>query len=143
MNAKDMKITRLVSLAIFSFLITTWSVGCKPSTKFVSVGGSVLTMREKPDTKGKFIYSIPDRAKVNIIEETGAEIEISGAKGKWTKVSVDKHEGWVFGGFLADKQPAPQPESPKARQKRCMQKCVTDNNGDAYATGQCWSTKCR
>lgn len=69
-------------------------------TKIVSVGGSVLTMRESPDIKGKALYSIPDKTIVTIIEETGSDVEISGVKGKWTKVAIANREGWVFGGFL-------------------------------------------
>ncbi|MBS0618529.1 MAG: SH3 domain-containing protein [Spirochaetes bacterium] len=70
--------------------------------KIVKAGGDVLTMRQTPDVRGKFIYSIPDRTVVKVLEETGDEISLGGAKGKWTRVVTGGHEGWVFGGFLAD-----------------------------------------
>lgn len=67
--------------------------------KIVNAQGG-LRMRETSDTSGKVISIIPDKSEVSVIETTGSEIEISGKKGKWTKVSFENKEGWIFGGFL-------------------------------------------
>ena len=57
-------------------------------------------MREAPNTNAARITTIPDRSPVLVLEETGEEIELSGKTGKWVRVSYEKYEGWVFGGFL-------------------------------------------
>lgn len=54
-------------------------------------------MRETPDERGKKIVTIPYGERVTLIEETGKDITISSATGKWTKVEWNGKESWVFG----------------------------------------------
>jgi hypothetical protein len=62
--------------------------------------GPGLRMRDKPDISGKIITTIPDKEIVDVLEEKGATLTISGATGRWCKVKWYDNTGWVFGGFL-------------------------------------------
>ena len=64
-----------------------------------------LRYRDTPDLKGKKLGVIPFREYVQIIEETGKDMTISGVTGKWSKVVWGKKTGWVFGGFLSSSVP--------------------------------------
>ncbi len=61
---------------------------------------SGLRMRDAPDISANKIDVIPNREKVELLEETGEAVTISGATGKWSKVKWKDKTGWVFGGFL-------------------------------------------
>ncbi len=69
------------------------------SRKIISKGG--LRMRDAPDITGNKIAVIPRGDIVELLEESGERITISGATGKWSKVSWKNKTGWVFGGFLS------------------------------------------
>lgn len=75
----------------------------KTETRYISANGG-LKLRDKPDTKGKVLGIIPDGAKVVLLEETGKAMTISGATGKWSNVKWVDETGWVFGGFLSEKE---------------------------------------
>ncbi len=64
-----------------------------------------LRMREAPSETAKIIILIPHGSEISFLEEQGREMTIGGAKGKWTKVSWQGREGWVFGGFLSTSPP--------------------------------------
>ncbi len=59
-----------------------------------------LRMRETPDINGRLIATIPDGSTVTVLERKEAVVEVSGKKGRWTRVSCKDQTGWVFGGFL-------------------------------------------
>ncbi len=69
------------------------------SRKITSEGG--LRMRDAPDITGSKIAVIPRGEIVELLEETGEMITISGITGKWSKVKWKNRTGWVFGGFLS------------------------------------------
>ncbi|WP_167883693.1 DUF1566 domain-containing protein [Leptospira ognonensis] len=66
---------------------------------FVDASGG-LRIRSTSDQNSAILTTIPDKAELIIIEEKGDVFEISGRKGKWTKVKYKQFEGWVFGGFI-------------------------------------------
>ncbi len=68
--------------------------------KYVTAKGG-LNMRDKPETSSALVVNIPEGEGVQILEETGSDVTISGSTGKWTKVKWKEKTGWAFGGFLA------------------------------------------
>jgi len=91
-------------LIIFAGLLIFAACGEKEIRfKYVDAEGG-LRMRSIPDLKGEKITTIPNHKKVSILEEKEDTIHISGKSGKWTKISYNGTEGWVFGGFLSDKK---------------------------------------
>ena len=62
---------------------------------------SGLRMRDTPDMSGKILYTLPFCARVNVIKEKKPEMKIQNRSGRWTYVSFQKKNGWVFGGFLS------------------------------------------
>ncbi|PKL33703.1 MAG: hypothetical protein CVV45_06520 [Spirochaetae bacterium HGW-Spirochaetae-10] len=80
------------------------SVGCgRPGNAGMVVtaeGG--LKMREAPDANARVLALVPNRALVEMVEQTGDETEIAGKKGRWTKIRFLDATGWAFGGFLSD-----------------------------------------
>ncbi|MBN1799741.1 MAG: SH3 domain-containing protein [Spirochaetales bacterium] len=62
-----------------------------------------LKMRDAPNLSGEIICVIPYTEKVLVNEVVGKEIALSGATGKWCRVVWKNKEGWVFGGFLAER----------------------------------------
>ena len=91
---------------------STEKTDTKIEVRYVTAKGG-LRMRDKPDTSGNKMGIIPTRTKVDLLEETGKAMTISGATGKWTKVKWADKKGWVFGGFLSVKK-ANQPSDTKA-----------------------------
>jgi hypothetical protein len=69
------------------------------SRKVISEGG--LRMRDAPDISGSKIAVIPRGNIVELLEESGEMITISGVTGKWSRVKWKNRTGWVFGGFLS------------------------------------------
>ena len=65
-------------------------------------------MRDKADAPGRWWPPVPWKEKVEMLEETGNAVTISGATGKWTKIKWNDKTGWAFGGFLT---PNPSRES--------------------------------
>ncbi|MBE7439409.1 MAG: SH3 domain-containing protein [Spirochaetales bacterium] len=121
----DVKIVILFAGALLSIgncqktekeMVGPRATGSASGEKYVQASGG-LRLRETPEVSGKVILTMPDGTATRLIAESGPEIEISGKKGKWTKVNYTGYEGWVFGGFLTDQKP--QPDAP----------CVTSLTG--------------
>lgn len=78
--------------------------GKKPETKmemrYVTAKGG-LRMREKPDTGAAVVDTVPEGEAVEFLEETGNDVTISGATGKWSRIKWKGKSGWGFGGFLS------------------------------------------
>lgn len=90
---------KIIILTLFPAIL---SLTASPSiTRYVNADGG-LRMRTTPDLNGTKLMTIPNNSEVTVIEEKGNTISLSGKNGKWTKVSYNNTEGWVFGGFLAD-----------------------------------------
>jgi len=87
-----------------ALLVFFLSVGCgRPGNAEMAVtaeGG--LKMREAPDANARVLVLVPNRALVEMVEQSGDETEIAGKKGRWTKIRFLDLAGWVFGGFLTD-----------------------------------------
>ncbi len=64
-----------------------------------------LRLRDRPSADGRIVFVIPDFSEVNVLEETGDIITISGASGKWSRVRYKDETGWAFGGFLNSVEP--------------------------------------
>lgn len=77
----------------------TTSGGMGPMSRVVHAEGG-LRLRGTPDVSGKVLLLIPDASEVSLMEE-GAPAEVSGKKGRWTRVKFGDRTGWVFGAFLA------------------------------------------
>ncbi len=91
-------------------IITTLSVSCKKENKAAEPKWVVnisdgLRMRETPDTSGKVIVVIPDKAEVKFISEKSETVTIGSTTGKWTEIEWQGKKGWVFGGFLKKVDP--------------------------------------
>ncbi len=67
---------------------------------------SGLRMRETPGLDGEVIIKIPYEAKVETLSETGETFTVEGIEGKWTKVKWNEYSGWVFGGYLGNRETA-------------------------------------
>jgi hypothetical protein len=64
-----------------------------------------LKIRQEPTQTAKQIGLAPKGSTLELLEEIGDEITISGATGKWSKVKYKGKTGYAFGGFLVvDKQ---------------------------------------
>jgi hypothetical protein len=74
--------------------------------RFVSADAG-LRMRDAPHLDGNQLCIIPFNTEVKLLEESGEEITISGAAGKWSKVEWNGKQGWVFGGFLSESKVTP------------------------------------
>lgn len=70
-----------------------------------------LRMRDSADTNANVILTIPNSSQVTVLETKEPQFEISGKSGKWTKVKYQDKEGWVFGGFLSERNPLDRPPS--------------------------------
>ena len=73
----------------------------KIESRYVTAKGG-LRMRDKPDTNGAVLETVPEGEQVKFIQEAGDTITISGALGKWTRIKWKEKEGWGFGGFLSN-----------------------------------------
>lgn len=69
------------------------------SRKIIAEGG--LQMMDVPDISGYKITVISKGQIVELLEESGEMITISGTTGKWSRVKWKNKTGWVFGGFLS------------------------------------------
>jgi hypothetical protein len=69
-----------------------------------------LKLRSGPGTDYDTLEAIPYAEKVQLLEEEREAVTIGGVKGKWGKVSWNKKEGWVFGGFLSEEEVIALPE---------------------------------
>lgn len=113
-----MKFHRKFALALLCTL-AFW--GCaksdeqsKADRQYVTASGG-LNMRNAPSAAAPVVVLIPENAEVTVLERIGDEVEISGRRGKWTRVRSGAHQGWVFGGFLSENPPAE-----KAKPEGCV-----------------------
>ncbi len=67
--------------------------------KVVAAKGG-LRVRENPE--GNVLGTLGEGESVEILEETGNVLRISGKSGRWTKIRFGTGEGWVFGGYLEE-----------------------------------------
>ena len=80
--------------------------GAGESSTRIVAARSGLNLRDKPDTSGKRIAAIPQGERVEFLEETGNEVKIGNATGKWSRIKWREHTGWAFGGFLGNERDA-------------------------------------
>lgn len=105
MNLKSFKETRvstklqLLLLSLF-ILIPTLLIDAQELDSAYVVALKGLRVRDAPGLYGKPIDLMPYGTDVYCIEESGEEITISGATGRWTKIAYQGGEGWTFGGYL-------------------------------------------
>jgi hypothetical protein len=55
-----------------------------------------LKLRQGPDCSSAIILTIPNGAKVAVLEEGDREVEIDGIRGTWSRVGYGRVVGWVF-----------------------------------------------
>jgi|GEM_PF-4292998 len=96
---------RLFIAVIICMFINTFLIFAGGGSLWVTAEPG-LRMREAPNEKAKKIVTIPYGEEVIFIEETGDEITVSGATGRWTRIEWNGKTGWVFGGFLSDNDQA-------------------------------------
>ncbi len=72
----------------------------KADSRYVTAKGG-LRLRDKPDTAGAVLVTIPEGDRVDLIEETGNSMTITGATGRWSKIKWKDKTGWGFGGYLS------------------------------------------
>lgn len=63
-----------------------------------------LKLRSGPGTDYDTLGVIPYAEKVHMLSEEQNVVTIGSVKGKWSKVSWNNIEGWVFGGFLTENE---------------------------------------
>lgn len=97
-----MKFPRIWTAVVILFAVILFSCS-KRETATVNANGG-LRMRAEPNLTAERIGTIPDGATVEILSRSGEEIELSGKTGKWTQVKYQNDSGWVFGGFLEDRE---------------------------------------
>lgn len=85
----------------------------KTDQLYVTAAGG-LNMRNAPSAAAQVVVLIPENAEVTVLERAEDEVEISGRRGKWTKVRFGSKQGWVFGGFLSGNRPATHTDKPEA-----------------------------
>ena len=71
--------------------------------RWVSAKGG-LTIKSKPDASSEEIGTIPFGEEVLLISEEQNYVELAGRKGRWSNVFWYGPDGWVFGGFLSNKE---------------------------------------
>lgn len=99
-----MKVNKTLYFILF-FIFAVITLNCSKAEKklYVHADGG-LRMRSSSDTTSSIIQTIPQFASVVVTDQLKDEIQLSGKKGKWTKVKYDNQEGWVFGGFLGSER---------------------------------------
>ena len=120
----------IITLILFFSFFYCGEKETNHETRYVNAEGG-LRMRAEPDLKGQFITTIPEHSTVIVWEEMGEVLNISGKSGKWTRVKFNDHEGWVFGGFLSDRQSLEN----TARLNPCLTSLENFKNG-------CMGTSC-
>lgn len=98
-----------ISILILSAALAIAITGCgkkeiEAKKTLIVKAQSGLVMRQAPDTGSAKVSLIPYGEEVEVIEEQGSSVEISGVSGKWTKVAWKGNSAWVFGGFLKEKE---------------------------------------
>lgn len=70
--------------------------------RYIDADGG-LRMRQEPHLEAERITTIPNGARVQVLKTSDEQITISDRTGKWSQVDFDGKTGWVFGGFLSEK----------------------------------------
>ncbi len=74
----------------------------KTLKKYYSPTVSTLRLRESPSLNGKYIRTLKQGEKLELLE-TGKKETIDGIKGNWVKVRTNQgEEGWCFDGYLEE-----------------------------------------
>jgi hypothetical protein len=95
---------RKTLISYFLLIIVLFPVNADQTDAYRWISADVgLRMRSEPDLSSKTICVIPYTEKVLVKNEIGDEITLSGKTGKWCRVAWKNKEGWVFGGFLAER----------------------------------------
>ncbi len=85
-----------------NLLIKNYSLSSNQNTIFFTPAVPNLRFRETPDLNGKFIRSLNQNEKLELIEKDKEET-IDGKKGTWVKVKTEKGEvGWCFDAYLEE-----------------------------------------
>lgn len=100
--------TRIVSATLIGILLLGSACKEEKTETITLYGGapSGLIIRNKPDTSGDRVGIIPLGTAVQVLEQKEPAVTIQGKSGRWTRVKLDKVEGWVFGGFLLANPPS-------------------------------------
>ena len=61
-----------------------------------------LKLRQGPDAFSAILLTIPNGAKVAVLEEGDRDVEIDGVRGRWSRVGYGPIIGWVFAGQFAE-----------------------------------------
>jgi hypothetical protein len=81
------------------FIITVLLVNAQTSFMFVdSTEG--LRVRNRPSLNSEIIYLLPNKSKVEVIQENNEKINLDGILGNWILVNHNTIRGWVFSGYL-------------------------------------------
>jgi uncharacterized protein YgiM (DUF1202 family) len=67
---------------------------------------SGLRMRQTPALDSDVVVKIPYKSRVETLSEMGNTITIEGVDGRWTKITWNEYTGWVFGGYLGNRESA-------------------------------------
>lgn len=102
---------KLFLVVIINILLISWCFNLKTkaatSNFYVSVGDSVLNMREKPSTSSKLITQLKNGSKVKYIKKVNS---------KWTIIQYKKEKGYVASKYLKKGLPSYK----KDKKKRYM-----------------------
>ncbi|HMV44161.1 MAG TPA: SH3 domain-containing protein, partial [Leptospiraceae bacterium] len=100
---------------IFLFLIGLFfcclqnSKHLNPPTKTIQTyfinSDSGLKMRIEPDQKSKTIHTIFNGEEIIILEEKTEKVIIDNIENSWVKIQNKEKIGWVFKGYLSEKNP--------------------------------------
>jgi hypothetical protein len=60
-----------------------------------------LKLRQGPDQFSSILLTIPNGAKVAVLEEGDRVVEIDGVRGRWSRIGYGHVIGWVFAGEFA------------------------------------------
>jgi hypothetical protein len=115
-------LTTLAILLSVSFFVSAE----EPGTSMIVTTEAGLRLRESADTTGKIIVTIPYKSVVQVLEEKGEPITISGKTGKWCRIAWKNKTGWAFGGFLVEV--AGNGDVPFI--KKCIIECSKTGNND-------------
>ena len=93
---------QLSDIELFNYILYNEKIYISKENSFFTPSVSNLRLRETPDLNGKFIRSLNQNEKLELIEK-GKEETINGTKGTWVKVKTEKGEvGWCFDAYLEE-----------------------------------------
>jgi hypothetical protein len=105
MEAFLIKISNILLIALLLALLLVSA--CRTDRSIHRVNSPEgCNLRDAPSFGGHVIALIPDNTELKTLEETGATLALQGVTGRWTKVTWHRQTGWVFGGFLGEREAA-------------------------------------